>query len=122
MVGLERRFKRQRALEAIYELRTIVHVVDMHQLVKDPDRLRNEGRRTPSSPEMNLTPFELRRYLDYCSELVTMTSKLGVIYAQDLHDHEVLNAVDQLETLCTGLTRKIWQKIILIDQEFEAKS
>ncbi|MEM9803472.1 MAG: hypothetical protein AAGA20_24355, partial [Planctomycetota bacterium] len=35
---LERRIKRARALRAINELRSLAHVVDMHQLTKDPAR------------------------------------------------------------------------------------
>src|SRR5829696_8704785 len=34
---LETRFKRRRALQAVHELRAMAHLIDMHQLTKDPD-------------------------------------------------------------------------------------
>lgn len=39
VVTSETRMKRKRALKAVHELRAIAHIIDMHQLVKDPDRL-----------------------------------------------------------------------------------
>lgn len=113
---LENRMKRHRALEAIYELRSLAHVVDMHQLTKDPERVVGNGAGTASSPERKMTPFELGRYLDYCTELLSLISKIAVVYVQGLKDGEVLDAVDQIETLTTGLSRKIWQKITLLDR------
>src|SRR5262245_54540003 len=38
-VTLEVRLKRRKALQAVHELRALAHVIDMHQLTKDPDRL-----------------------------------------------------------------------------------
>ena len=40
LVTVEVRIKRKRALKAIHELRALAHVIDMHQLTKDPERLR----------------------------------------------------------------------------------
>jgi hypothetical protein len=116
LVSLEIRFKRRRALDAIYELRSIAHVVDMHQLTKDPEILTGQGPATPSSPARNMTPFELGRYLDYCAELLSLTSKVAVVYLQGIRDEQVLEAVDQIETLTTSLSRKIFQKITLLDR------
>ena len=39
LITTERRIKRGRALRAIHELRALAHVVDMHQLTKDPERV-----------------------------------------------------------------------------------
>ncbi|MET0652093.1 MAG: hypothetical protein ABWY63_06215, partial [Hyphomicrobiaceae bacterium] len=36
LITIEDRLKRRRALTALHELRSIVHVIDMHQLTKDP--------------------------------------------------------------------------------------
>lgn len=49
LVSVEIRIKRSRALEALHELRTIAHVIDMHQLTKDPTLL-NKGIIVTSSP------------------------------------------------------------------------
>ncbi|MGH7676784.1 MAG: hypothetical protein ACREMV_16085, partial [Gemmatimonadales bacterium] len=78
LATLERRIKRGRALRAIHELRSLAHVMDMHQLIKDPEAVLTPGRETPSSPSRaRMTRFELARYLDYCSELLSLTSKLA---------------------------------------------
>ena len=34
---------------------------------------------------------------------------------QHFDDSAALAAVNEVETLCTGLSRKIWQKIMLVD-------
>jgi hypothetical protein len=39
LITSEVRIKRSRALKAIHELRALAHVVDMHQLTKDPEGL-----------------------------------------------------------------------------------
>ena len=113
----ERRLKRSRALRAIDELRSVAHIVDMHQLTKDPERsLRQGDEDTPNSPDRGaLTPFELGRYLDYCSEMCALVGKLAALHCADVDDPVVLAAVDQIEVLTTGLSRKVWQKIMLLD-------
>ena len=39
LLTIETRAKRKRALGVLHELRSLAHVVDMHQLTKDPERL-----------------------------------------------------------------------------------
>lgn len=117
MITMESRIKRRRALNAIHGLRSLAHIVDMHQLTKDPERLFADRRDTASSPARNMTREELARYLDYCSELLSVTSKLAALYVQDFNDPVVLEAVSEVETLCGGLSAKIWQKITMLDRE-----
>jgi len=113
---LEGRMKRRRALAALHELRSLAHIVDMHQLTKDPEHVLNpEMPRTTSSPVRTMTRFELARYLDYCSELLSLAGKLASLYAQSLPDPVVLTAVNEVENLTVGLSRKIWQKIMILD-------
>jgi hypothetical protein len=118
--SIETRVKRARALRALHRLRSIVHVVDMHQLSKDPEHLFEPEKATASSPERNLTRFEMSRYLDYCSELLSLTSKLAALYAQHLNDAVVLDAVNDIETLAASLSNKIWQKIMILDMAIGA--
>lgn len=117
LVTGETRIKRRRALKAIHELRALAHVIDMHQLTKDPERLLARRTQTPSSPKQNLSPFELERYLDYCSEMLSLIGKLAALYVQKFDDPVALAAVNEVEDLTTGLSRKIWQKIMIIDSE-----
>jgi len=112
---LEGRLKRYAALRALHRLRSIAHVVDMHQLTKDPAFLLLPPSPTDSSPQRIMTSYLLTRYLDYCSELLSITSKLAALHAQYLNDPIVLNAVNDIETLAHGLSGKIWQKIMILD-------
>jgi len=113
LVSMEARVKRHRALAALHRLRSVVHIVDMHQLTKDPE-MTQPGATTPASPERPHTPFELGRYLDYCSELFSLTSKVAALYGQSLKDPVVLDAVSDIETLGAGLSNKVWQKIVVL--------
>ena len=114
LITLETRIKRSRALKALNELRAIAHVIDMHQLTKDPEYILQRGFDTPSSPARTMTDYELSRYLDYCSEMLSLTGKLAVLYIQQFDDAIVLNAVNELESLTTDLSRKIWQKLMIL--------
>jgi hypothetical protein len=117
LVTFEVRIKRKRALGALHELRAIAHVIDMHQLVKDPAAMHERAIVTSSSPPRSLTPYELKRYLDYCSELLSLTGKIAAVYVQSFSDPVALNAVNEIENLTTGLSRKIWQKIMILSRE-----
>ena len=112
--GLESRIKRRRAMKALHELRSIAHVIDMHQLTKDPERLRRSYKGTESSPVNTLSPYLMRRYLDYCAEMLSLTGKVAALYLRTLDDSTVVAAVNEIEDLSTGLSRKIWQKIELM--------
>lgn len=110
----ESRIKRHRALEALRELRSLAHVIDMHQLTKDPEMTHDTSHQTTSSPKRVLTDFELGRYLDYCSEMLSLISKIAGLYGQKSDDSVALASVDQIESLTNGLSRKIWQKIMIL--------
>lgn len=114
LVTLEVRYKRRRALQALNELRAIAHVIDMHQLTKDPEYVLGRGATTPSSPERTMTAYELGRYLDYCSEMLALAGKLAALYTQRFDDGIVLDSVNEIETLTTDLSRKIWQKLMIL--------
>lgn len=116
LLSLEARIKRHRVLQVIHSLRSLAHIIDMHQLTKDPYRLDRDLPQTASSPRPDLDAFLLRRYLDYCCEMLSITGKIAAIYAQYFDDEVVLNAVNEVEDLTTGLSRKIWQKVMILDQ------
>jgi len=116
VMTLESRSKRRRALEALHELRVLAHVIDMHQLTKDPERLQQDFEPTASSPEVALTPFLLGRYLNYCGDLLALVGKVAAYYLGNVQDEVVLAAVNEIEDLANGLSRKIWQKLMLLDQ------
>jgi hypothetical protein len=107
--------KRRRALKALHELRTIAHVIDMHQLTKDPKSVNSKG--TEHSPKREMSNYELSRYLDYCSEMLSLTSKVSALYANDYDDEVVLNSINEIEELTSGLSSKVWQKIMILRSE-----
>jgi hypothetical protein len=116
LTNFESRFKRHQAMKALHELRSIIHVIDMHQLTKDPVMLG--GARTSASPDHSLTPFELVRYLDYCSEMLSLAGKLAALYAQDFSDSDVIEAASDIEQLATNLSQKVWQKITIVQSSY----
>ncbi len=113
ILSLEERMKRRRALDALHRLRSLAHVIDMHQLTKDPTVLL-DTQKTAASPERTMTQFELTRYLDYCAEMQALIGKLAALYADRVRDSVIIEAVNDIENLTTGLGRKIWQKITII--------
>ena len=115
LTRIEERLKRNQALRALHELRSIVHVIDMHQLTKDPSAAVSIAGNTPSSPARTLTRFELARYLDYCSEMVSLTSKVAVMFGQVFPDPTVTETVSDVERIAAGLAQKIWQKIMILE-------
>jgi len=115
LVSLETRMKRQRSLRDLHAFRSIAHVIDMHQLTKDPSTILGGGAPTASSPKRTMSRFELTRYLNYCSEMLSLTNKLAALYAQHLPDPVIIDAVNDIEDLTTNLCNKIWQKITILD-------
>jgi len=113
-VSWENRIKRSRSLKAIHELRALAHIVDMHQLTKDPESALR-GKQPASGSKRVMTPFELTRYLDYCSDAMALISKIAALYFQEFQDPILLDAVDDVEDLTAGFSRKIWQKITILE-------
>lgn len=120
LVRLEARIKRRRVTKNLHGLRSIIHVIDMHQLTKDPAALSASYKATAASPSRTFTAPELARYLDYCSEMLAVTGKLAALYAQAVNDDGVAEAVNDIENLGSNLSRKIWQKIMLIEGQANA--
>lgn len=114
VVTFEVRRKRRRVINAINRLRSIAHVIDAHQLTKDPDSITARAQATKNSPQRTMSAYHLGRYLDYCSEMLALTSKVAFLYVQRFDDPIANNAVNDIEQLTTGLSRKIWQKIMLV--------
>lgn len=113
---LETRLKRRCALKAIHELRALAHIIDMHQLTKDPERIAESPAEAADAHTRPQNPAELIRYLDNCSDLLALISKVAALYVQNFDDPVTLAAVNEIENLTNGLSRKIWQKIMIFDR------
>jgi len=108
------RVQRSQILDLLHQLRSLAHIVDMHQLTKDPERLRDDFVATDESPSMDLDRAELEHYLNYCSELLSLVGKAAALCAEESRDGVVLDTISTIETLTTGMSRKIWQKISVL--------
>ena len=122
LFSLEERMKRRRAIRALHELRSIIHVIDMHQLTKDPSTMSALSGATPSSPKRVLTTPELVRYLDYCSEMLSLAAKVAAIYAQSSKDPSVVEASSDLQQITANLSAKIWQKINIAQADLRTET
>ena len=112
LIGMENRMRRNQALEALAEFRSLAHLVDLHQINKDPGLdetiAQEHDTRTVRSDK------ELAYYLDYSGDLLSIVGKLAAYYAQNLQDRVVLDAVTEIETLTSSLSNKLWLKILVL--------
>lgn len=113
MTSLESRWKRYSTLRYLHEVRSIVHVIDMHQLTKDPRLL--EALDNPNE----LTGERLILYLDYCSELLSLCGKIAALYAETSRDAVVIETVSDLGQITANLSNKIWQKITIVENKIQ---
>ena len=111
LVSAPDRLRRRRVLATLYRLRSLAHITDMHQMSKDPDSALATGTGDPGGA---MTAIELARYYGYCSELLSLTSKAAALCGEGTADAVVLDTVSEIESLTTGMSRKIWQKISLL--------
>ena len=106
--AMPERLERRTLLDLLHRLRSLAHVVDMHQLDKDPEQARADYHPTaqsPAHPIMNAD--ELHHYLDYCSELVSLIAKTAALCAERTSDPVVLGTVGEIETLAAQMSQKI---------------
>jgi hypothetical protein len=105
------RVQRGQLLKLLHQLRSTAHVIDMHQLTKDPEQLKPSFVPTAKSTKLDLNRDQMERYLDYCSEMLSLVGKTAALCAEESRDNLVLETVSTVENLTVGLSRKIWQKI-----------
>lgn len=105
------RLQRGQLLSLLHQLRSTAHIIDMHQLTKDPEQLRPSFVPTSASRPLGMTRDQVERYLDYCSEMLSLVGKTAALCAEESRDAVVLDTVSTVEQLTVGLSRKIWQKI-----------
>ncbi|MET0899956.1 MAG: hypothetical protein ABWY45_18755 [Mycobacterium sp.] len=108
------RLERRSLLGLLHRLRSLAHVIDMHQLSKDPEQASPSYTATAESVRHGLDADQLHHYLNYCSEMLSLTAKTAALCAEHSTDSVVLETVSTIETLTTELSNKIWQKISLL--------
>jgi hypothetical protein len=120
VINFESRLKRRLALRGLHELRSLAHVIDMHQLTKDPQSML-VAQPTRASPKRDLSPPQLMRYLDYCTEMLSLIAKVAALYGENFPNTAVMAAVNDVESLASSLSAKIFQKIHMIQTEMMDK-
>jgi hypothetical protein len=120
--ALPTRLERRDDLAVLHRLRSLAHVVDMHQLTKDPERLEPRFHQTAATQPLGLTVDELANYLDYCSEMLSLIAKTAALFAERTTDAAVLSTVEGIEDLTIGMSRKIWAKIALLPRTVAGQS
>lgn len=118
LYSLPDRLTRSETLRLLHRLRSLAHIIDMHQLTKDPERLRTSYRPTSASVPAaeDLPADELTHYLDYCTELLSLVGKAAALCAEESQDSVVLDTVSTVEDMTVNLSRKVWQKITLVNE------
>lgn len=111
---IETRVKRHRAFKSLHTLRSLAHIVDMHQLKKDPGHLGQAQLETLNAA--SLPPERLACYLDHCGDMLALISKLAALHVQTFQDGPTLAVVQEVEDLAHDLLRNIWQKIAIVDR------
>jgi hypothetical protein len=114
LYSLPERLQRGDALALLHRLRSLAHIIDMHQLTKDPERLRDSFVSTAASVDPHLDRDEMQHYLDYCSEMLSLVAKAAALCAEESRDAVVLDTVSTVESLTSAMSREIWQKISLL--------
>lgn len=113
LVRLEQQIKRRRALAGLRKLRSLVHVIEMHQLTKEPESLSRDPK-TVGRPKKSSKPTSDQvTYFACCSTMTALCSKTAALYAQVSNDPVVLDVVREIEALSAALSSKLWQKITL---------
>lgn len=113
LLRIPERMERARVLRILHRLRSLAHVIDMHQLTKVPERLERDAREDGG---LDLDRTELTRYLDFCTEMLSLVGKSAALFAEHTTDGDVLDAVEGIEALTSDMARKVWQKIGIIQQ------
>lgn len=107
---LETRIRRKRVLTAIDELRSLAHIIDLHQIRKHPERLP-AGAQSSLHSDTLYSPADLVLYLDYASDMLSIVAKLAALYGKNSVDGVVLEGINSVESLTASISQKIWQKI-----------
>ena len=112
--AMPERLERRALLRLLHRLRSLAHVIDMHQLSKDPEQVSPTYVPTAESARHGLDADQMYHYLNYCSEMLSLTAKTAALCAEHSTDGVVLETISTIETLTTELSNKIWQKISLL--------
>lgn len=96
--------RRGRLLAMVHRIRSLVHLFDMIQLTKNLEPAED----APLSIEDRV------RYLDHCSQGASLASKCAALLIAHHPDPPLVVAVNEVESVCSGISQKIWAKIAVL--------
>jgi hypothetical protein len=122
---LEPWIKRHRMMVFLGTLRDLVHVTQLLQMNKDPERVvRPRAAATDSDGVAHLdsgkpadafsNAFLMGRYLDYCLDLLTLISATAAFVGRDISDKPLRDGIWELEELCSSISSKISNKTLML--------
>ena len=91
--ALPERLERRALLRLLHRLRSLAHVIDMHQLSKDPEQVSPNYMPTAESARHGLDADQMYHYLNYCSEMLSLTAKTAALCAEHSTDGVVLETI-----------------------------
>lgn len=132
---LEPWIKRHRMLLFLGKLRDLVHVTQLLQMNKDPERVvrpvslqlassvgagtipsgpaRAESR-AQDPPGAENSAFLMGRYLDYCLDMLTLISAVAAFVGRDVTDKLIRDGIWEIEELCSSISAKISNKTLML--------
>ena len=105
---------RTEVLNDLHKLRMLSHIIDVKQLNKTPDWI--DWKEEKNKHDRKLNARQIAFYLEFCSQMQSLIGKIAVLYIRDVNDPALITAVNEIETLTTGLSRKTWQKLMLMQK------
>jgi len=106
--------RRTSTMKQLHRIRSLVHVLDMKQQNKKYHNKCKTNKR-PLSPEENII------YLDDCSQALSLSGKIAALMIEGHNDSLVIAAVSEIDSLCNGISSKIWQKIAVLQTHVNEK-
>ena len=99
--------RRTSTMKRLHRIRSLIHVLDMKQQNKKYYNKCITNKRA-------LTTEESIFYLDDCSQAISLASKVSALMIEGHNDSLVIAAVSEIDSLCSGISTKIWQKIAVL--------
>lgn len=116
LATLEVRWKRRNCILAVHELRSVAHIIDMHQLSKD-DAVEQFRSRDDEPSDKTAHRTYVEKYLHACIVLLALVSKIGQLYIDHFPDPVATTSVNEFEETCHGFSMQIWSKINNLEPE-----
>ena len=99
--------RRISAMKQLHKIRSLIHMLDMKQQNKKYHNKCLTNKR-PLTTSQNIM------YLDDCSQALSLAGKIAALLIEGHNDTIVIATVNEIDSLCNGISAKIWQKISVL--------